>query len=137
MGAPQRRARKAARTSFSGGCSRTGAAYGNLSGNVGYHPIYATGDTPYTSPVGSFAANGYGLYDMAGNMWERCWDWYGSYTAASLTDPRGATSGDVRVIRGGSWAFYVYSCRVADRYFYDLASTSNRFGFRVARTSVP
>lgn len=58
-------------------------------------------------PVGYFAPNGYGLYDMAGNVWERCWDWYGSYSYGPQTDPRGPTSGLYRVVRGGSWDYPV------------------------------
>jgi len=71
----------------------------------GYHPAYNDGVYPYTSPVGSFSANGYGLYDMAGNVWEWCWDWYGSsyYGSSPGSDPRGPATGSYRVLRGGSW----------------------------------
>ena len=81
----------------------------------GYHPTFATNATPYTSPVGYFAANGYGLYDMAGNEWECCWDWYGPYSIGSQTDPRGPASGSGRVGRGGGWYNDAIRCRAAGR----------------------
>jgi len=77
-------------------------------GGLGTHPDYSTGDPPYTSPVGSFPPNAYGLYDMAGNVSERCWDrldssWY-SNPAAALMDTKGPDgAGMIRVRRGGSW----------------------------------
>lgn len=94
----------------------------DISATRGYHPTYAVGVFPLTSPVGSFAANRFGLYDMAGNVWERCWDWYGSYSSGSQTDPRGAASGSLRVIRGGSWGNYAIGCRSASRN-YNLTPT--------------
>ena len=98
---------------------------------LGYHPAYNDGVSPYTSPAGSFAANGYGLCDMAGNVFEWCWDWYGSYSSASQTDPRGPTSGgSVRVFRGGSWDGDAFGCRTAYRYNYYPAYGNNSSGFR-------
>ncbi len=80
---------------------------------TGNNVNFDTGNIPYTSPVGYFAPNGYGLYDMLGNVWQWCWDWYGTYVSGS--DPRGPTSGSYRLIRGGSCYNSVVYCRTAVR----------------------
>lgn len=109
-----------------------------MSPTEGYHPFWSNNDDevyPYSSRIGSFAPNGYGMYDMAGNMTEWCWDGFAFYSPGSQTDPRGAlTSDPVRVIRGGSW----YSgWRVATRIGHYPSVSSVDFGFRLARSSVP
>ncbi len=103
-----------------------------------YHPTYHVGNFPYTSPVGSFAPNGYGLYDMAGNQREWCWDWYSSSTyAGGASDPRGAASGSRRVLRGGSWFDLAFGCRSARRASLNPSNHSLYYGFRLARSSIP
>jgi formylglycine-generating enzyme required for sulfatase activity len=89
----------------------------DVSSTRGYHVTFNDGVWPYTSPVGWFAPNGYGLYDMAGNVWEWCWDWYGSSYYGSLpgSDPRGPDTGSFRVIRGGDWHNHATYCRTAYR----------------------
>ena len=93
-----------------------GYAY-DVNSYTNYNSAYATNGAPYTSPVGSFAPNGYGLYDMAGNVWQWCWDRYGTPYAGG-SDPRGPASGTGRVLRGGSWNSYANNCRAAERNQY-------------------
>ena len=116
--------------------SSTGDSY-DISPTRGYHPAYGSGSIPYTSPVGSFIANGYGLQDMAGNAIEWCWDWYGTYASGAQNDPRGASSGTSRVLRGGDWHYYANYCRAAARYSYNPGDANYYRGFRVTRSPVP
>jgi formylglycine-generating enzyme required for sulfatase activity len=99
-------------------------------GPNGYNAIYAVGGGPYTSPVGSFAPNGYGLYDMAGNVCQWCWDRYGASYQYSLSDPTGPDSGSLRVFRGGAWNLDTSTTRCAKRDFDYPYNNLDNMGFR-------
>ena len=130
--------------------------YYDIGPTRGYHPLWNDGISPYTSPVGFFdgamkykagynwpdsatsyqtasGANDYGLYDMAGNVYEWCNDWYsGTYYGSSPEhNPPGPTSGSYRVHRGDAWNSTAIYCRVASRGLNDPTARIDSYGFRL------
>lgn len=107
-------ARAGTTTPFSTGNNLT-TTQANYDGNYPYNNNAKGEYRQKTMPVGSFAANAYGLFDMHGNVWEWCSDWYGDYSTSAQTNPKGASSGSHRVRRGGSWLNDASACRAARR----------------------
>lgn len=105
----------------------------------GYHPDYDDGATPHTAPVGSFPPNGYGLYDMAGNLAERCWDYHSPtyYTVSPDSNPTGPDTGTSRLIRGGNWSSIARYVRCSWRFYAIPGAQGNDTGFRLARNVLP
>ena len=89
-----------------------------------------------TTPIGSYAPNAYGLYDVAGNAWDWVNDWYDPkyYHTSPATNPTGPAHGSTRVLRGGAWLLFPQFCRVAHRFREGPDIRFNLIGFRLAHS---
>jgi formylglycine-generating enzyme required for sulfatase activity len=116
--------------------TQTAYSFGDDADLLGEYAWYDDNSGRTTHPVGGKKPNPWDLYDMHGNVYERCQDWCGDYSNAAVTDPQGPTSGSDRVNRGGGWTSDSDDCRSAFRNRLTPDYRYHILGFRVLRSSI-
>ena len=116
--------------------SVTAYSFGDDKKRLGEYGWYSANSGGETHPVGQKTPNPWGFYDMYGDVWEWCKDWYAPYPGGLVTDPQGPSSGSERVLRGGGWFDGAMRCRSGFRSYFSPDFHCSFFGFRLARRAL-